>query len=297
MDKIIVTGANGFIGHYVADQLLEAGFHVIGVDRRISPIQKENYVSMSIDICQKKEVEMMFKETSEIFGIIHLAADIDMQGSEKTIQTNCTGTYHLAQCAVKNHLKCFINMSSVPVIGTPIELPITEDHPVNPNTLYHITKFAGEKIIETICADHMRVLNFRISSPVGVNMNRKNFLSVLLDKCTKNEEIEIFGRGLREQNYIDVRDIAQAILCGIKGNTSGLYLIAGNKEIANIHLAELCKKVTHSKSQIIFGNREDSEESNCWKISIEKARRELQFIPRYSIEDTILWIYNRMKEV
>lgn len=297
MDTIIVTGANGFIGQYVVEQLLKDGFFIIGVDRNKDLIQRENYVSRAINICNKDEVESVFKAVSEITGIIHLAADIDMIGSERTIQTNCVGTYYLAQCAVANRLKYFINMSSIPVIGTPIELPITESHPVNPNTLYHITKFAGEKIVENLCADYMNVLNYRISSPIGVNMSPRNFLSILLDRCTKNETIEIYGQGLREQNYIDVRDIAQAILCGIRSNTNGLFLIAGKKEVSNIRLAELCKKITLSKSQIVLGNREDIEENNCWKISIEKAQRELQFLPQYSIEETISWIYSRMKEV
>lgn len=296
MQKIIVTGASGFIGQYVVNCLLEMGNLVVGISGHKKMPSKKNYISITADIRKQEEVAKIFEQNQSCEGIIHLAADIDMIGSEKTIETNCLGTYYLAKHATQYGMKFFINMSSIPVIGNPVHLPIDEEHPLSPKTLYHITKLTGEQMVEQICSKSMYTLNLRISSPIGRNMSRKNYLSVLLDKCLKGEEIEIYGQGLRVQNYIDVRDIVQAILCGIKAQKSGRYLIAGNQSISNRELAILCKKLTKSGSELIFGRREDPEEGNRWEISNEKARTILNFTPQYDILDSVKWIVDGMKE-
>lgn len=296
MQKIIVTGASGFIGQYVVDCLLEMGIQVIAVSRRKKVSLKDKCIPIIADIRKEQEVAEIFKQNKCCDGLIHLASDIDMVGSQKTIETNCLGTYYLAKYAVQHKLKFFINISSIPVIGKPIHIPIDEKHPVHPRTLYHITKLAGEQIVDNVCSKYMNTLNFRISSPIGRKMNRKNYLSVLLDKCNSGEEIEVYGQGLRKQNYIDVRDIVQAIVCGISVQKSGLYLIAGNHSIANRELAMLCKKITGSNSKLIFGGREDPEEADQWEIANEKAKTILGFNPRFSICDSIAWICDEMKE-
>ena len=295
--SVIVTGSGGFIGQYVVERLVKEGFYVVGIDRNEKSIEKSKFIKKRVNICNKNEVKKVFECRSDIEGIVHLAADIDMKGTDKTIQTNCVGTYYLAQCAVEKGMKYFINISSIPIIGKPIDVPITEDHPINPKTLYHITKFAAEKIVENVCSGHMRFLNYRISSPIGVNMNRKKFLSVIMEKCITGQMIEVYGQGMRKQNYIDVRDISRAVLCGIRnGSASGLFLIAGNSEISNLSLVKMCKEITHSEAEIVVTEILDDEEEYNWQISLEKARRELKYIPEYSLRETIMWIYKKMKE-
>ena len=297
MRKVIVTGATGFIGKYVVSQLIQSGYTVIGVSHHGNHVKRDGYIPMTIDIKNEDEITEIFNQNSPCEGMIHLAADIDMIGSANTIKTNCLGTYYLAKLAVRNQMKFFIYMSSIPVIGKPVRLPIDETHPIAPATLYHITKFAGEQIVNQICGNFMNTMVFRISSPIGIHMNQGNYLSVLLAKCSENKDIEVYGQGLRVQNYIDVRDIAEALQCGIKAEKSGLYLISGNKSISNRELAELCKEITQSNSKIIYGKREDSQETDRWEICNNKAQKELGFVPQHDICDSLRWIYGAMKEV
>lgn len=88
----------------------------------------------------------------------------------------------------------------------------------------------------------MKKVILRIPSPIGVGMNPTNFLSVLFDKCLSNQDIELFGQGLRIQNYIDVRDVAEAINQVIEYPNSDLFLIAGSKSISNKDLAFCVKE-------------------------------------------------------
>lgn len=295
MRTIIVTGANGFIGEYVVGFLLEQGVRVLGVGRRTRVMNHTQYVSIKVDIGNENELRKVFSEYEGIEGIIHLAANLNMDGSSDIIQTNCIGTYNLASWAAEQKLQYFINMSSIPVIGVPVDLPIDEFHFVQPKTLYHISKLASEQIVNMICGEKMRVVNMRISSPIGCGMNSKNLLSVILNRCVRNEEIEVYGQGTRVQNYIDVRDVVSAIDKAIQTTASGLYLVAGEKGISNLDLAEMCKVLTHSHSIVTCGKHDDLEEGNRWDISIEKARRDLGYQPSYQLEDTIAWIVDSMR--
>lgn len=289
-DNVLVTGAAGFIGRYVVDALLQEGYEVTALVRKKPKQFDDRVVVVEADIC-KEDIEQRTKGLVKKCGtLIHLAADLDMRGSDQTILTNCLGTYHVAGLAKAIGVKRFVYLSSIPVIGVPKDLPITELHPIEPKTLYHITKYAGEQIVRQELSESIQTVILRIPSPIGKGMNPNFYLPFLLRKCQKNETIELYGEGKRSQNYIDVRDIASAVLCSISSEKSGLYLIAGKKEITNQKLAFLCRKITGSVSEIVWGRREDPEEENQWVISGEKARKELGFIPRYELAETIRWM-------
>ncbi len=297
MKRILVTGVNGFIGKYVVKAMLEKGYRIVGIGRsNICKVSHKYYEYISGDICDSKKVKDIFEKYTDIEGIIHLAAVIDMQGSEEMIRTNCMGAYILATEAKKRVLKFFINISSIPVIGKPKEIPINEEHKVCPMTPYHASKLAAEEIIQSICQCVMKVFHLRISSPIGVGMKDNVFLARILQKCKENSDITLYGKGLRIQNYIDVRDITQAIInCVISKSVSGIYLIGGKQSISNIELAELCIRCTQSFSEIIFCEKKDIEEKNQWIIDGRKAKEKLSFEARYSLAESILWINESMK--
>ena len=119
-------------------------------------------------------------------------------------------------------------------------------------------------------------------------MNKKNFLSLLLEKCRNNEEIILFGHGGRKQNYIDVRDVCRAILEVVVRDAKGVFCIGGTC-ISNEELAKTCIALSDSKSPIIFKGM-DKEEDNIWDISFDKASGYLGYEPGYSLEDTIRWL-------
>lgn len=286
-EKILVTGASGFIGRYVTERLWKQGYDITVLVHRNHGRHKYPVTVLEADICDKSALKQVMQQEGQYKGIVHLAADVTVPGAEGAILTNCLSTYHVALLANWLSVKCFVYMSSIPVIGKPERLPVTEEHPVKPETLYHITKYAGEQIVNRICKENMRKVTLRISSPIGEGMSAKNYLSVLLEKCRKNEVIEVYGQGFRKQNYIDVRDVATAVAHSIASEKSGTYLIAGKKEITNRELAFLCRKVTGSSSEILWGLREDPEEENQWMISCKKAEKELGFFPQYELEESI----------
>lgn len=310
--KVLVTGAGGFLGRYVSERLLKEGYAVVALvhKNRLSfslppstgkkgetmpkgsslPSVGSPITVIEADICQESMVGQAARQAGKCDAVLHLAADLGRDGGRQVIQTNCLGTYHAIRLAEEIAASQFLYMSSIPVIGVPKHIPVTEEHPVNPATLYHITKYAGEQMVSQICPKGMVKTILRIPSPIGIGMGSSNFLSLLLKKCREKETIELFGEGKRIQNYIDVRDIARAVFSSISQRQEGLFLIAGKEGITNRALAELCKELTKSSSEIVWGMREDPEEGYQWLISGKKAEEFLGFCPEYGLEETIRWI-------
>lgn len=290
---VLLTGASGFIGSYVLTKLLTENYHVIALTHSnhiIPSVSNAHLEIITTDISDEGMISMILSKVQQCDCLVHLAANISMTGSCETIYVNCLGTYHLICLANQLSVKKFIYLSSIPVIGTPEFLPVTETHPVHPESLYHITKYMGEQMLFSLCPPAMKKIVLRIPSPIGIGMNPNNYLSFLLRKCFQSETIEVYGQGLRTQNYIDVRDVADAISHALIFGTSGLFLIAGEKSITNKDLAFLCKEITHSASPIIFGAKADPEEEKQWIISTQKAAHQLYFSPKYSLIDTLSWI-------
>lgn len=290
---IIVTGDTGFIGSYLVKEMIELDYQVVGISRSL--IYNENrYRHISVDM---EDFQKLYDnlENISIDGIIHLAANISVPGDYATASENILITENIVKLANMKDAKFLINISSIPVIGKPTLIPITENHPVNPLTPYHYSKKKSEEIIQQGLLEKIQYTNIRIASPVGVGMSRKVFIYRILESCLVSKKISIYGEGTRIQNYIDVRDIVDIILRSIRSEKSGLFLANGNS-ISNKELVFLCKKITNSKSIVEMVNTKDLQDEDRWIISEEKAKKELGFVRKYSIEDTIKWIYESMRK-
>lgn len=282
--EILITGATGFIGSYVTKDLLAKGYNVTAISRKK---HIDNVKVIHADVANM-DVEKIAYEVGNCDAVIHLASCNEIHNVEDTLLTNVYGSYNMIQLANKVKAKKFIFLSSVPIIGVPKDLPIKETHHERPVTEYHVSKWCAEKLIAE--SGNMDVLIYRIPSPIGIGMSSSNYMSCLLRNLKENKTIEVFGSGLRIQNYIDVRDVSRTITNSISIDVNGMYLLAG-ESISNIDLANVCREMVGSTSKILVGERPDPEEENKWIISVEQAKKDIGFFTQYSLWDTIKWIF------
>ena len=218
--------------------------------------------------------------------VVHCAAIISNDNySNLLLNANCIGVQNIAAYANGAGCERLIYFSSLPVIGKPSIIPITEEHPINPPTVYHVTKFFGEQVLRLLMGEE-RLAIFRIPSPVGRKTAPDKIVPVFVKNAIENVDYNLLGQGKRIQNYIDVRDIARAVEFAIDRNASGLFNIASEKSYSNKELAELCIELFDSKSKIHF-NGIDKEEDFQWVVSTKKAHELLGFEAQYSLVDTL----------
>ena len=293
--NILVTGSNGFIGSHVVKWLKDKGCYVIGLDRA---------ESSTADVDEYVFCDLYSEKTNEIFenikpdkldAIVHLAADMRKEPfTIDVIKNNCVGAQRLLELCKEKSVGAFVQLSSLPVIGNPAECPITEDHTLKPPTVYHCTKVMQELLANYAFYTHgVRTVSYRICAPVGPRMNPKTILPVFVNKALAGEDIVLLGKGTRQQTYVHVTDIAQAIYKAIiSPNAQGVYNLASHNLISNRKLAELCVALTNSSSKIVFSGTEDPADTCNWAVSLDKIKKDTGYEPRVNIEDMIVELKN-----
>lgn len=301
--NILVTGSNGFIGNHVALYLKNKGEYVIGLGRRTIPADDnviDEYVSCDMDT---DDVFAIMDKVSvgQIDAVVHLAADMRREPHCVSVVTaNCGGTQRLLEFCESKGISVFVQLSSLPVIGHPVEHPITEEHPLAPYTVYHITKHTEEMLAEYAYRYHgLRTASFRISAPVGIGVNPNTIFPTFVKKAVANEDLILSGKGTRRQNYVHVRDIAQALYKAIYSEYCyGVYNLTGDLLISNKELAMLCIDVLHSSSKVLFSGEKDDMDDYVWDASLDKIKRDTGYEPIEKMEDAIReyseWLKNEL---
>ncbi|NLW91108.1 MAG: NAD(P)-dependent oxidoreductase [Syntrophomonadaceae bacterium] len=289
--RVLITGHNGNVGSEIARLLSAQGWEVIGLDRSL--VNEDNVLGkeIGVDISSVSLVDNIAEKIEPCEVIVHTAAMIDYDNHHlSTIMTNCLGTQNILRLAALWKTQTMVYTSSIQVIGTPRTIPITEEHPVEPNTVYHASKLFGEHLCNIAQINGLRTVVLRLTSPVGPRMDRGRIFPVFIKQALAGEPLSIIGKGNRQQNYVDVRDIATAVERFIISDVHGVYNIAGKQAISNLELAQACISLFGSRSNIKYSDVPDREEGLNWDISINKAADMIGYEPIYSLEDSIRYI-------
>lgn len=282
MKRVVITGVNGVIGSAIAN-LLSDEYEIVGTS-----IEPENKTGIPMeyyqtDISDRESLKIL---PNNIDTIVHCAAVINYDNmSTLLLEANCKGVQNISYYANCTSCSQVVYFSSIPVVGVPQIVPITEKHPVNPTTVYHLSKLFGEQLL-ALTLQNINLVIFRIPSPIGRRTPSNKIIPVFVKNALNGKDFLLKGKGMRIQNYIDVRDIARAVKCAIYNGANGVFNIASDKSYSNRELAELCISLFNSSSKIRYEGC-DPEEKNQWIISTEKARTILGFHTLYSIEDSL----------
>ena len=150
--NICVTGATGFLGSRLVEQLNQEDVNIFVIGRNLKRLRNKkssnvSYIEYDLNNPQK---ERIIEKIDNIDCLIHLAAYVPKHGNEddigKSIQTNILGTMHLIDSIGKITKKVIFG-STLEVYGLPVQLPISENHPTEPLTFYGASKLSAEKYL------------------------------------------------------------------------------------------------------------------------------------------------------
>jgi nucleoside-diphosphate-sugar epimerase len=236
-NKILVTGASGFIGSHLVDLLLEVKTPLsklrlfVETGQTLENLPKKKFDIIYGDIRNKLDVKKAMKDVTTVY---HLAAKIDFDGTwEEYDSINVRGTKNLVDEAIKiKGFKKFVNYSSIGVHGLPAGIgDITnwdETHAASYTNLYGKSKWEAEEVVREAHKKHK--LPYIIIRPASVYGPRENGPTLALYKAIKSGQFLMIGDGSNKMHYVYVQDLVNATyLAGNSKLTSGEYIIAGLK--------------------------------------------------------------------
>ena len=253
----MITGGMGFIGSHLCDNLVtdheiviltKSESKKINLKESLSKIQIEN-----LDITNFSKLEkVILKHKPEI--IIHLAGQTSHAKSFENpiydIDINAKSTLCILETIRSNNLNCkFILGSTFIVIGKPTQLPVNEETPCFPTTIYGTNRLASENYCKIYHDVHgLDTIIFRITNSFGPReqyLTTKNAINHLIYKAFKGMEITIYNNGKFFRDLIYVDDVISAIKSiMLKGQSGNLYWISSNNKTWFYQLGEILEKLT-----------------------------------------------------
>ena len=258
--RILLTGATGFLGSHIAENLYNANNDLFLTKRQFSSIA--NCESFSSDVKWVNTDSLDWVEKAILYKpdvIIHAAwngVSSSNRGDWSEQLSNIDFIYQLLKIADQCTIKKFISLGSQAEYGQ-FDGRITEDYPLNPTTSYGAVKLAAMTIIKLFCSErNIDWYWLRVFSVFG-ERESQNWLipSVILKMKSDYKEMD-FTLGEQKYAYLYVKDFAESISKVIAHQgSSGIYNLSSNKAISLKELLLKIKASVNPKFKLNFGNK------------------------------------------
>lgn len=261
--KVLITGADGFIGSHLTEYLVEKNFHV----KALSQYNSFNNWGWLEDVNCKNNIEIVSGDirdlnfcrniTKDIEIVFHLAALIAIPYSyvspQSYLDTNIKGTLNICQASKDNKVSRIIHTSTSEVYGTAKYVPIDEKHPLQPQSPYSATKIAADSIAMSFYnAFDTDITIARPFNTFGPRQSARAVIPSIIVQAAAGVDQILLGdtSPTRDFNYVD--DTCRGFLKIAESNkTSGKTLnIGSGKEISIEETFNEIKKIMNAKIKI-----------------------------------------------
>lgn len=298
--RIVVTGAAGFIGSHLAQALASLGHSVLAIDCLLdasysADIKQENWNLLSeYKNVERLELDLRLSEVQEFLKgtetVYHLAAMPGLMKSWTDFKLyqdcNLLATGNLLKGLDSATLKMFINISTSSVYG--LNAIGDEKAPTIPISPYGVTKLAAENLVRAYCG--AMSLPFNIVRPFSVYGPRQRpdmAFNILIKKINENQQIDIFGDGHASRSNTYVLDLVNGlVLLGGSNNLGQTYNLCGTENISIIEVVRLIEEVLGKKAQISYKPSRMGDQLRTFGSS-KKAEEHFGFIAQMNFKEGI----------
>lgn len=315
--KILITGADGFIGSHLTEKLVGLGADVTAlveynsfnswgwIDEIDKNIKKEIEV-ISGDIREFDNVKRMVKGQDIVF---HLAALIAIPYSYLSpmayVKTNVEGTTNVLEACRDYDVEKIVHTSTSETYGTALYVPIDEKHPMQGQSPYSASKISADKMAESYYNSFdLPVATIRPFNAYGPRQSARAVIPTIISQILAGKKEIQLGSLTPTRDFNYVKDTAEAFIkIAESDETVGQVINAGtNHEISIGDLLKKIIKLTGEDVRIICDEerlRPEKSEVNRLLADNTKIKELTSWSPQYTLDEglkeTIEWISNNLK--
>lgn len=299
--KVAVFGGFGFIGLNLIARLMKEGSIISVLDPKgeiplPSLHQKINY--QSGDIRDSEKIARLLEDQEVLFNLAGKSGSGNsMKDPELDLEVNCLGTLTVLEAArkVNPNVKIIFPGSRLE-FGKVDKLPVSEDAPMHPTSIYGIHKLTAEKYHQAYFDNFgLRSTVLRISNPYGPHLQAinpgYNIINYFFDLATKGEEMKVFGTGEQKRDYLYIDDLIDLFLqLGEDKKSDGeVYNIGLGKGVSLLQMAETIVAVVGKGkvTQVPWDSKQLKLETGDYVSDISKIKGDLGWEPKNSPSEGI----------
>lgn len=249
MPKIVVTGGAGFIGSHLSRRLAELGHNVIVYDDLSNASGLKNLPPkvklVKGDVLNFSRLKSVTKKAEIVFHLAVKALPMSFTRPDSVFVTNDEGTYMVCRACNTNKVKKLVYVSSSEVYGTAKYVPMDENHPLIPTTIYAASKAAGEMYVRAFHNQHgLPTIILRPFNTYGPFMRKDWYASVIpkfVSRALKGLPPIIYGDGEQTRDFTYVGDIVEGMVQALDNDKAvdETINIARSKEASVNQIARL----------------------------------------------------------
>ena len=304
--KILVTGAAGFLGSHLAEQLSKKGHQVIGVDNMAGGY-KDNIPNsikfFKLDCCDLQKMQNVMKNVNTVY---HCAATphegLSVFSPYEITKNNYLASVSVFTAAISNKVKRIIFCSSMARYGDQ-KTPFTENMSPKPVDPYAISKVAAENVLINLC--ELNNVEWVIAVPHNIIGPRqkyddpfRNVVSIMLNRMLQKQPPIIFGDGEQKRCFSYIDDCLSCLIPMLdqKNLNKHIINIGPDEEFVTINkISEICSNITGSNLKPIYKKNRPQEVKHAI-CSASKARKLLNYKTKTDLYKGILKTFEYIKQ-
>ena len=294
--KVLISGAYGYVGSVLVPALLDAGHEVVGYDLQWFGDNIGTVDGLTAVIKDVRDIAAFREAVQGCDVVIHMACvsndpsfELD-EALSRTINYECFEPLVIA--AKEAGVKRFIYCSTSSVYGMSDSPDVREDHTFVPITLYNRYKGMCEPLLLKHQSDDFTTVIIRPSTVCGYSPRMRLDLSVniLTNLAVNKGVITVFG-GAQMRPNLHIKDMArayQSVMDAPKEAVAGQAFNIGMRNLSIMQISGIVKDVVEARyHRPVSIDVQPMADQRSYQVNVEKAKRVLDFWPRFTIEDAI----------
>lgn len=314
--RVLITGAGGFIGSHLTEQLVALGAKVrafvrynsradIGLLRQLAP---ETLANIEIVAGDLRDAHAINQAVDGMDLVFHLGALIAIpysyQHPREVVETNITGTLNVLMACLDQETPRMIHTSTSEVYGTALRVPIDEGHPLQGQSPYSASKIGADKLVESFYNSYeLPVVTVRPFNTYGPRQSARAVIPTIITQALTQDIVHL-GALDTKRDFTYVADTVNGFIKAAEADTveGQTFNLGTGSEVTIGELAEKIIAMTGRTVQI----EADPQRFRPGKSEVMRllsnnqyARQNLGWQPEVSLDEglhrTVVWVQNHLQ--